>query len=373
MISNLLPPGFKDELFDQSFIEHKYKNIIIGIFQQNGYELVKTPLIEYISSSNKNNSFIIKVKNEKNDYVLRNDITMQIARLSSARLKNKQRPLKLCYYGEVVRKKGTLLRPERQFLQVGAECIGENSYLADVEMLNLAYQSLTAVGIKNITIELSSGTFLDQLLKNNNNIKTNNQIKSFLKKKDFKNSIKFLDSNLHEFAYDLISCSGELSENKILLNKLKTNIETVNAVEELLNIYNNFSNNYPQAKVILDLTEGDYLDYHIGTRFTIFAENVRGEIARGGRYTSTNNLFVEYSTGFNCYMDTVIRASSTIEKLKKVMIPFDTTVDKKNDLINKGYILETFFGNLKQIKEIAEIKKFDACLIKNNIVKLDNK
>ena len=55
------------------------------------------------------------------------------------------------------------------------------------------------------------------------------------------------------------------------------------------------------------------------------------------------------------------------------MIPFDTTVDKKNDLINKGYILETFFGNLKQIKEVAEMKKFDAYFIKNNIIKLNNK
>ena len=45
---------------------------------------------------------------------------------------NEPRPIKLCYYGEVVRDKGSMLRPERQFLQVGAECIGENSYFADM-------------------------------------------------------------------------------------------------------------------------------------------------------------------------------------------------------------------------------------------------
>ena len=52
MIDNLLPPVFKDEIFDQSCIEHKYKNIIINIFQSNGYELVKTPLIEYENLTN---------------------------------------------------------------------------------------------------------------------------------------------------------------------------------------------------------------------------------------------------------------------------------------------------------------------------------
>ena len=93
MIDNLLPPGFKDEIFDQSSIEHKYKNIIINIFQSNGYELVKTPLIEYENLVNEHNSFFIKEKNEKKNFILRSDITMQIARLSSARLKNKKRPL----------------------------------------------------------------------------------------------------------------------------------------------------------------------------------------------------------------------------------------------------------------------------------------
>ena len=37
---------------------------------------------------------------------------------------------------------GTILRPERQFQQVGAEIIGSESYKADVEIINLAYETL---------------------------------------------------------------------------------------------------------------------------------------------------------------------------------------------------------------------------------------
>ena len=373
MIDNLLPPGFKDEIFDQSSIEHKYKNIIINIFQSNGYKLVKTPLIEYENSTNEYNSFLIKEKNEKKNFVIRSDITMQIARLSMSRLKNKKRPLKLCYYGEVVRKKGTILRPERQFLQVGAECIGETSYLADVEMLYLAYQALTAVGIKNISIELSSHIFLDYLFKNDENLEKNIKARSFLRKKDFNNSIKFIDSKFHDFTHSLLFCSGNIVEKIFFLEQLKVNKETTLAVEELLNIYTFFSNNYPKIKFILDLTESDYLNYHTGTRFTIFAKNVRGEVARGGRYTSQNNLLTENSTGFNCYMDTIIRASSIIEKEKKIIIPFDICESKKNELINDGYIIETFFGEKNKIKEIAIIKKFDAYLIEDKIIQLEKK
>ncbi len=373
MIDNLLPPGFKDEIFDQSSIEHKYKNIIINIFQLNGYELVKTPLIEYENSINEHNSFFIKEKNERKNFILRSDITMQIARLASARLKNKQRPLKLCYYGEVVRKKGTILRPGRQFLQVGAECIGENSYLADVEMLNLAYQSLTAVGIRDISIELSSHIFLDYLFKQNKTIEKNNLARSFLRKKDIKNSLKYIKSNLHDFTNNLLFCSGDLEEKKFFLEKLKVNQATTIAVTELLNIYAYFSNNYPEIKFILDLTESNYLNYHTGTRFTIFAKNIRGEVARGGRYISQNNSLVENSTGFNCYMDTITKASSTIEKTKKIMIPFDISVNKKNKLIKDGYIIETFFGEKHKIKEIAIIKNYDAYFIEDKIIQLEKK
>ena len=80
----------------------------------------------YSDSNTDKNIFKILVKKNEKKLIIRDDITLQVARLSQTRLSKKKRPLKLCYYGEVVRKKGTMLRPERQFLQIGAECIGES-------------------------------------------------------------------------------------------------------------------------------------------------------------------------------------------------------------------------------------------------------
>ena len=160
----IIPEGFKDDVSSQASTEHKFRNIIVNHFQLNGFTLVKTPLIEYSDYNNLKNVFKISVdKNEKN-LNIREDITLQVARLSHTRLSKKSRPLKLCYYGEVVRKKGTMLRPEREFLQIGAECIGEYSFLADLEILELAYTSLNLVGIKKITIEISSRIFFDKFI-----------------------------------------------------------------------------------------------------------------------------------------------------------------------------------------------------------------
>ena len=62
---------------------------------------------------------MINSKKKERKLFIRDDITPQIIRIVSSRLKSVKRPVKLCYYGEVIRRKGTMLRPERQFLQVG--------------------------------------------------------------------------------------------------------------------------------------------------------------------------------------------------------------------------------------------------------------
>ena len=370
MSNNLLPEGFRDEVSNNAAIEHKYKNIIINLFQSHGYELVKTPLIEFSDPTNEKNSLKIKVKKNQKNLTLRDDITMQIARLSSARLLNKSRPLKLCYYGEVVRDKGSMLRPERQFLQIGAECIGETSYLADVEMIELAYNALSSVGIKNISIELSSRVFLDRLYKKINPLSKLSKLKSLIRKKDINNALELIETKSRDYLINIFSCTGNFFDHQKKLKKLKIDKKNTSEINNIVNICNTFFSRYPEANIFLDLTEIDDKNYHNSIRFTIFADNVRGEIARGGRYISNNNQLNENATGFTCYMDTILRASSNIEKTNKIMIPFNVLNKKKNELIKKGFVVESFFGNLRDIKRKAIEKNCQSYLVDDRIIKL---
>ena len=43
----LIPVGFKDEVNFDTYVEHEYKNKIIEYFKINGFDLVKTPLVEF--------------------------------------------------------------------------------------------------------------------------------------------------------------------------------------------------------------------------------------------------------------------------------------------------------------------------------------
>ncbi len=51
--------------------------------------------------------------------------------------------------------RGTQLRPERQFGQIGAELIGSDAAAADAEMVNLAAEALGTVGVSGLSVDLT--------------------------------------------------------------------------------------------------------------------------------------------------------------------------------------------------------------------------
>lgn len=370
MTINIIPEGFKDDVTLQVISEHNFKNKIIKHFQSFGYQLVKTPLIEYYDKDNNHNTFKISVNKNEKKLVIRDDITLQVARLSKTRLIRKNKPIKLCYYGEVVRKKGSMLRPERQFLQIGAECIGEENFLADVEMMELAYNALNLVGIKNITIEVSSRVFFDKFVTNiKNNIKKNDIIR-FIKIKDLKSILKILAPKDHQFIKDLFDCTGSYSNKKNKLKKLQIDESTSREVHNIKNIIKIFQKNNKKINIFLDFCEIDDKNYHSGIRFTFYAKNIRGEVAKGGRYLIQNSKDNIVATGFTCYMDSILRASSSKFIYKNIIVPFNTSKIKINNLIKQGYSILRYTGRNDINKKLAKEQNCQFYLQNNNVISI---
>ncbi len=351
----LVPPGFKDSLSFDTFVEHQYKNLIINSFRENGFNLIKTPLIEF-SSNLDANTLSLNSNKQQPKLSIRNDITPQIIRVVTSRLSKKIRPLKLCYYGEVVRKKGSILRPERQFQQVGAEIIGADSYKADVEIINLAYKTLKNIGVKNIVIEISAPFFLENLLKTIKDKKLENDLIKFIKLKDLSNCLKLIKSNqIRNNFRNLYLASGSLKNNKQKNLKFLNNLNE-KEIKRLLKI-SNLIKVSKNDTINLDLFEiQKNKKYYKGIKFTFFARGVRGEIAGGGRYSLKYGQKSEEAIGYTCYMDTVVRASSFKNMNKKILIQFDTNPKIEKSLINDGYTLFKTFDEKLDIKKQA--KKF---------------
>ena len=81
---------------------------------------------------------------------VRADMTPQIARIAATRLGGAPRPLRLSYAGQVLRVRGSEIRPERQVGQVGAELIGAAGPAADVEAIAVAGEALAALGVPHL-------------------------------------------------------------------------------------------------------------------------------------------------------------------------------------------------------------------------------
>ncbi len=363
----LVPAGFKDSLNFDAYIEHKYKNSIINYFRDNGFTLIKTPLIEF-SNNLDSNSLALKENKRKVQLSIRNDITPQIIRIASSRLANKIRPLKLCYYGEVVRKVGTILRPERQFQQVGAEIIGSESYKADVEIINLAYQTLKKIGVKNIVIEIAAPFFLNSLLKKINDKDLKNKLNKFIKLKDINNCLKLLKKNeLYNSFKILHLCSGVIKNKKNYISKLNKIIGYDTEVKRLIKISNLIKTSKNDSLNIDFFELQKNKNYYKGIKFTFFAKDVRGEIAGGGRYNLKYGNNSETAIGYTCYMDTILRSSSLINKNKIILIGFNTSDKTKQKLINKGYSLFKSFEDNTDIKKQAKKFGIRYYLINNSI------
>lgn len=360
---SLIPEGFKDHVDFDTNVEHEYKNTIIDIFKSNGFDLVKTPLLEFYKN-NSNNCFFIDSKRMDPKLFIRDDITPQIIRVVSSRFKNKIRPIKLCYYGEVIRKAGTMLRPERQFLQVGSEIIGSDSILADIEIISLAYKSLKEIGIKNITLELTSKVFLQEIFSKIKDLKSLKKLKIFIKQKDKRNSLKLINNEKDKLLLEtLFSFTGNFNELVKKINDLSVSDKSKKEIQNIEEIAKkiNFQKN---DQIFLDFSELNNKNYHDGINFTFFAKNVRGEIASGGRYKITNKYTDESAVGFTCFMDTVLRASSFENTSKKILVPFDIKDNIKKNLINKNFIVLSFFGENSDI--IKSAKKFFCTHIYDN-------
>ena len=109
-INDLLPEGFKVLLPEESQKEEIISRSILDLFFQNGYLLVKTPMMEYEDNisqntlkSLNNESYLLIEPETKKILVLRSDITPQIVKLAGTKLKHFPRPLRFAYSGEVIR------------------------------------------------------------------------------------------------------------------------------------------------------------------------------------------------------------------------------------------------------------------------------
>lgn len=340
--AGLLPAGLRDVLPPRAAFEAQATERLLSHFAAWGYQRVKPPLIEFeqtllAGSGEKLAAQMFRLMDPVSQHMmgLRTDITLQVARIAATRLKMAARPLRLSYAGQVLRVRGSQLRPERQFAQAGVELIGAASLAADVEVVRLAAESLIALGVPTLSFDLThprlalavcAGAGLSD--------QATAKARLALDRKDAA-ALRLAAGKAAPVLEALLAAAGPAEKTMTTLRALKLPAEAQAMVDELDHLVGEVRAAAPDLPVTVDPGEFRGFEYHSGISFSIFARGVRGELGSGGRYRTST---AESATGFTLYLDSIMRALPAAEAGPSLYLPVGTPRDEARRLRADGWV-----------------------------------
>ena len=322
---SLLPAGLEDQLPPWAETEAQALSTILETARVFGYDRVKPPLLEYeetltaFAPDSLRKGFKLADPQAEGLLVVRSDKTGQVIRIAQTRLKDEPRPLRLSYGGQVLRAKGSQLRPERQFTQVGVELIGVpegSESRALIEIVDLCMTALGDAGVPDVTVDLTlpqvarAAAQADPVL-----IQALNERNAALAE----TATATAGEAVREVV-SLISAFGPWRGAVTLMDKVKGG----KAWRELESVAEAVETRHRSVEVLVDPAELRGFDYHTGLSFVLYAKGVRGELGRGGLYQAGE----EQAAGFTLYMDSVLRAVPAQTPPEKVSVAADTDINE---------------------------------------------
>ncbi|MDD5606464.1 MAG: histidine--tRNA ligase [Candidatus Pacebacteria bacterium] len=160
------PSGMHDILPEEEKYYYKIEEIARKIADFYGFGKIHTPIVEQVGLFEKsvgNSTDIVQkemytLKTKGNDWLaLRPEGTAPIARSYIENgMYNLSQPVKLWYFGPFFRYERPQAGRYRQFWQLGFEALGEKSSIVDAQIIQICYNLLKELKIKNVIVELNS-------------------------------------------------------------------------------------------------------------------------------------------------------------------------------------------------------------------------
>jgi len=346
----LLPGGIYDLLPPEAEIEAAVTARLMGVLGAYGYERVKPPLVEFeetllseAGAAMASDTFRTMDPISHRMIGVRADMTPQVARIAATRLSHKPRPLRLSYAGQVLRVKGSQMRPERQIGQAGAELIGASGPAADVEVIAVAGEALAALGVPHLSVDLTLPTLVPAIAEAYGI--TGERAASLRDALDHKDmaAVANLAGEAGALLTRLIAAAGTGGATRAALDRLDLPERARLERERLGAVLDGLAATIPALKVTVDPVENRGFEYHTGISFTFFARvgpelGPLGELGRGGRYQAGAPEAPEPATGFTLYTDTVLRTLPAPPPRRRVLVPPDTDPARARTLRAEGWI-----------------------------------
>jgi ATP phosphoribosyltransferase regulatory subunit len=337
----LLPEGLHDDLPPTAAYEARTIEGLIGCFEGHGYERVKPPLMEFEESllagpgaQVSRHMFRLMDPISQRMMALRADMTPQVGRIAATRLQHVARPVRLCYAGQVLRVRGSQLRPERQFAQAGAELIGTDTASSDAEAALLAAVALAEAGVKELSVDLTTPGLVPALCAAAGlEGAAAESARAALDRKDGA-GLAGLPAEARTLLSALLEAAGPVEAALRTLRELRMPAAVRPMVQRLEEVAALLGASSAGLRLTVDPGESRGFEYETGVSFALFARRVRGELGRGGRYALATG---EAATGFTLYLDSVMRALPQLAPSPKLYLPFGPPSGRAKEFRERGW------------------------------------
>ena len=299
-----------------------------------------------------------------NSLCLRPEMTTSIVKLTSTRLLNKKRPIRLYNSGIVFNKKQSYKNTFKlqENLQSGIELISYDTQFPEIEVINILFNAIDNINLIdscNLTLLVSTTKIMDLILLNykNNNYE---EIKKCMVNLDQESLDRLnIDKNDKAILKEILFTRGEPA---IILQKLKNIYGNNNVIEELECLFNTLSRisiRY-NIKIQLDPTYQPHLNLYAGIVFQLICDNnnIKTIIAKGGRYDELVRYFNPNEKIINGIGFTI-----SIDKLRDLIVEKSQPKKKVLLLFKDSYLLDKGINEQKamQKKGIITILYLNPC------------
>ncbi|EDS71773.1 tRNA ligase class II core domain (G, H, P, S and T) [Anaerofustis stercorihominis DSM 17244] len=269
------------------------KDTLSMFYKKYGYEQITIPmfmpyeLYKKFNFSHQNEELKL-IDGNGNILVIRADATFHVLKTVST-LKSKENE-KYFYEAKVFRNMNKDYTLD-EINQTGVECFLKESDIVDSDIIALAINSLFALGIKDIRLDLSHADFVYALIEEIDEIKKDEVeiVHKFIEQKNRDDLISYLDKKNVDIKYkdkliDICMLFGDFEE---VINKARTiaiNDKMNDALDKIEGVYNILKLYDLDKYVYLDLGFTNAMNYYSGIMFKVYSIDAGGEIINGGRY-----------------------------------------------------------------------------------------
>lgn len=366
---SLLPAGLQDVLPPHAAHEAEVAARLLAVFAGHGYERVKPPFVEFedgllsgTGAALANQTFRLMDPISQRMMAVRSDVTPQVARIAQSRLARAPRPLRLSYAEDILRVRGSELRPERQFGQVGYELIGADGPAADAEVILLALEGLAALEIGPLSVDLNAPTLVTSLIASLGlDPEAQRQLRDGLDHKDAA-EVERRTGPAAKLFVDLLAATGPSERAFARLAKIDLPAIARREADSLKAVASRLAAALPGLLLTIDPVEHRGFEYQTGVAFSVFGVKVKAELGRGGRYRIDGaGREPETATGCTLYMDTLIGALGNASPDKRVFVPHGSPPEVGRGLRAQGFV--TLAGLAPVVDIVAEARRLGCAYV----------